>query len=53
MPPADGYGNLKRQHSRGRIVEDLNRIAKHCASLPVLDDRSPEEILYDEHGLPK
>ncbi len=33
--------------------EKLLKIARHCASLPVLDDRSPEEILgYDEQGLP-
>ena len=31
----------------------INAIVEHCASLPVLDDRSPEEILgYDENGLP-
>ncbi len=33
--------------------EKLLKIARHCASLPVLDDRSPEEMLgYDEQGLP-
>jgi hypothetical protein len=30
----------------------LDEIAKHCASLPRLDRRIPEEILYDERGLP-
>jgi len=31
----------------------IDAIAEHCSSLPVLDDRSPEEIIgYDEHGLP-
>ena len=35
------------------LVERLTAIAKHCASLPVFDDRSPDEILgYDENGLP-
>ncbi len=29
------------------------RIANEVAALPVLDDRSLEEMLYDEHGLPK
>jgi antitoxin VapB len=34
---------------RDRLIE----IGKHCASLPVLDPRSPDEILgYDENGLP-
>ena len=31
----------------------LERIIDEVAQLPVLDDRTPEEILgYDEHGLP-
>lgn len=31
----------------------LGRIATHCAALPVLDDREPEDILgYDATGLP-
>lgn len=34
--------------------ELLDRIAAHCAALPVLDDRTPDQILgYDEHGLPR
>jgi antitoxin VapB len=34
------------------LVERLNEIARHCASLPDYDTRSPDEILgYDEHGL--
>lgn len=34
---------------RKRIAEIQNRVA----ALPVLDDRTPEEIIgYDEHGLP-
>lgn len=44
---------LKRRKSRRRVAERLDEIAQHCASLPVLDTRSPEDILYDEHGLPK
>jgi antitoxin VapB len=36
------------------LVAELHAIAVHCASLPVLDDRTPDEILdYDEHGLPR
>jgi hypothetical protein len=31
----------------------IDAIANHCSSLPVIDDRSPDEILgYDQHGLP-
>lgn len=34
-------------------VDEIMAIARHCASLPVLDPRSPDEILgYDENGLP-
>ena len=34
--------------------ELLGRIAAHCSALPVLDRRTPEEILgYDEDGLPR
>jgi hypothetical protein len=35
------------------IVAEAMAIGAHCASLPVLDDRSLEEMLYDENGLPK
>lgn len=39
---------------RRSLAADLNAIAKRIAALPVLDNRSPEEILgYDEHGLPR
>lgn len=44
---------VRRQQRKHRIRERLDEIAKHCASLPVLDSRSPEEMLYDEHGLPR
>lgn len=35
------------------LREDIRRIQERVASLPVLDDRTPDEIVgYDEHGLP-
>jgi antitoxin VapB len=35
------------------LADELNAIALRCAALPVLDDRSEDEILgYDAHGLP-
>ena len=47
---------LNRMHtepSQKHQVEALRKIARECAALPVLDDRSPDEILgYDEDGLP-
>lgn len=37
----------------GQVKKELREIAKRCAALPVLDGRSPDEILgYDENGLP-
>ncbi len=36
----------------GRLTDDLDDIAVHCASLPVLDPRSPDEILsYNDIGV--
>lgn len=44
---------LRRRRSRGDLAEEIMEIARHCASLPVFDDRSADEILgYDEDGLP-
>ncbi|WP_089721448.1 type II toxin-antitoxin system VapB family antitoxin [Candidatus Entotheonella palauensis] len=44
---------VKRRQARRSLVDELDEIALHCASLPVLDTRSDEAILgYDEHGLP-
>ena len=42
-----------RIRNRGRRVERLLQIGRECAALPVLDERSPEDMLYDERGLPK
>lgn len=47
---------LERQKRRTGAVplrKQLADIRRRCAALPVVDDRSAEEILgYDEHGLP-
>lgn len=35
------------------LLEDLRAISHHCASLPVLDNRTEDEIMgWDENGLP-
>jgi antitoxin VapB len=35
------------------LLEEVRAISHHCASLPVLDTRSDDEILgYDENGIP-
>jgi antitoxin VapB len=42
-----------RRADRG-LAERIMEIGRHCASLPVLDDRTPDEILgYDEIGVPR
>lgn len=47
---------LARLRGRKAAVGDLSvmrQIAAHCAALPDLDTRSPDEILgYDRQGLP-
>jgi antitoxin VapB len=47
---------LLRERGRARSVpltEELRSIRKRCSTLPVLDDRTPDEIVgYDENGLP-
>jgi antitoxin VapB len=41
---------LRKGRNRAALVARLNEIGEHCSKLPVLDSRSPEEMLYDEHG---
>ena len=45
---------LRRERSKRSLADELDEIGNHCASLPVLDSRSAEEILaYDENGIPR
>ncbi|MBM3791518.1 MAG: protein transcription factor [Acidobacteria bacterium] len=44
---------LRRKRNSKALAEKLLEIGRHCASLPVLDSRSPDNMLYDERGLPK
>jgi antitoxin VapB len=49
----DRLARLRRERSGRRLADELDRIARHCASLPVRDSRTPDQILgYDERGLP-
>ncbi len=35
------------------LKEELLSIGKYCAALPLLDDRTPEQILgYNDNGMP-
>jgi antitoxin VapB len=49
----DRLARLKKQQAKKEMADRLDEIAKHCASLPVLDDRNPEDMLYDEIGMPR
>jgi antitoxin VapB len=49
----DRLDQIKRRRSKRHLADRLDEIAKHCAALPILDGRSPEEMLYDQHGLPR
>lgn len=50
----DRLARVRRERTKRRLADELEEIAEHCASLPVLDDRRAEEILgYDQAGLPR
>lgn len=49
----DRLAKICRRRSARNLADELDEIAMHCASLPVLDDRGADDILgYDERGLP-
>ncbi|HEX5320264.1 MAG TPA: type II toxin-antitoxin system VapB family antitoxin [Stellaceae bacterium] len=44
---------VRRAQSGRSLKDEILEIGRRCAALPVLDPRSPDEILgYDENGLP-
>lgn len=44
---------VRRQQPHGDRADSLREIVERIRALPVLDDRSPDEIVgYDEDGLP-
>ena len=44
---------IQQQQNSDISTQELLDIAKQCSSLPVLDDRSADELIgYDEMGLP-
>ena len=44
---------LRRKRNKAALAQRLLEIGAECAQLPVLDKRSPNEMLYDNRGLPK
>ena len=43
----------QRARDEDRLFAELMEIAEQCAAYPRRDDRSLEEFLYDERGLPR
>ena len=49
----DRLTRVRRERTKRRLADELEKIAEHCANLPVRDARRAEDILgYDESGLP-
>ena len=49
----DRLAQVERSRAGGRIADELDHIALHCASLPRRDRRSADQVIgYDERGLP-
>ena len=43
----------RKQENKRLLIADVMAIADHCASLPILDPRTEDEIMgWDENGLP-
>ena len=43
-----------KQQTVESLLEDVMEIGRHCASLPLLDTRHPDDIVgYDENGVPR
>ena len=49
----DRLERIRRRRIGRGLADELDEIALHCASLPILDEGAAEDILgYDERGLP-
>jgi len=43
----------RKRQNKSALLEEIRAISHHCASLPVLDTRTDDEIMgWDENGLP-
>jgi antitoxin VapB len=43
----------RMKHDEDKLFAELMEIAEQCAAYPRRDNRSLEELLYDERGLPR
>jgi len=49
----DRLDRVQSSRSSKSLADLLDDIALHCAKLPILDSRNPDEIIgYDDHGAP-
>ena len=49
----DRLERIQQASSKTSLADRILNIGHQCAALPVLDDRTPDEILgYDDYGLP-
>lgn len=44
---------LRKRRNRKALAERLLKLGDQCSRLPVLDHCTPDEMLYDERGLPQ
>jgi len=44
---------LRRRRNRKALAERLLKLGDQCSRLPVIDNRTADEMLYDERGLPR
>jgi antitoxin VapB len=50
---AERLNRMRKRHNRRAFVDRMLKIGRECAALPVLDRRTPEDMLYDKNGIPK
>lgn len=49
----DRLTRIRRRQTGRNLCDELDEIARHCASLPVIDDREADDIIgYDADGIP-
>lgn len=50
---AERLERFRRMRNREALAQRLLEIGRRCAALPLLDRRKPDDMLYDQRGLPK
>jgi antitoxin VapB len=54
ISPAEPLARERQRREARSLAQRRDEIARHRASLPDHDSRSPDEIIgYDEHGAPR